>query len=79
MSSLLITTSTVLAPLLDPVPAPADVNPGWIALVVLVGLAVVTLLLWFSLRKQLRNVKVDRDDPAVDVPADDEEGGSNPA
>ena len=79
MSSLLNTSWVVLANALDPVPEPEDVNPGWIALIVVVALVAVTVLLWLSLRKQLRRVKVDDEEPQVDVRADDEEGGSNPA
>ena len=87
MSSLLSTTWTVLAPALDPVPEPADVKPGWVALIVVVALVSVTVLLWFSLRKQLRKVNVADDsvEPAEpgaapgDAPSDDERGGSHPA
>ena len=84
MSSLLSTSWVVLANALDPVPEPEDVNPGWIALIVVVALVAVTVLLWLSLRKQLRKVKVEDDSPAdappdLGVPADDQDGGSNPA
>lgn len=84
MISLTNATWTVLTTSLDPVPEPEDVNPGWIALIVVVSLIVVTVLLWLSLRKQLGRVNVEDDSPAeappeLDVPADDQDGGSNPA
>ncbi|MBA2774620.1 MAG: hypothetical protein H0U36_11340 [Nocardioidaceae bacterium] len=37
---------------------PEDVKPGWIAFVLVVALAVATYLLWRSMNKQLRNIKV---------------------
>ncbi len=49
----------VLLPALDPVPAPEDVTPGWVAVLVVVGLIVVTVLLWFSMRKQLGKIRFD--------------------
>ena len=74
MSTLWSTSSMVLATALDPVPEPEDVNPGWIALIVVVALVSVTVLLWLSLRKQLRKVNVD-DSPAADPRADDDRDG----
>jgi hypothetical protein len=47
---------TVLVPLVDKTPAPADVKPGWLGFGVFVALAVAVALLWFSMRKQLRKV-----------------------
>lgn len=79
MSSLLSTTWSVLAPLLDPVPEPADVKPGWVALIVVVALVSVTVLLWFSLRKQLRKVNVDDGSSESDAPVEGDRGGSDPA
>lgn len=79
MSSLLSTTWSVLAPLLDPVPEPADVTPGWWALVVVVALVAVTVLLWFSLRKQLRKVDVDDGSAEADAPVEDDRDRSDPA
>ncbi|MGI8992843.1 MAG: hypothetical protein ACR2FP_00945 [Nocardioidaceae bacterium] len=37
---------------------PEDVKPGWIALVLVIALAVATYLLWRSMNKQLRNIDV---------------------
>ncbi len=45
---------------LDPVPAPSEVTPGWLGFGFFVTLCVVTVLLWFNMRKQLK--KIDFDD-----------------
>jgi hypothetical protein len=45
----------------DPVPAPEDVRPGWIALITVVSLCAASLFLWFSMRKQLRRIQVPRE------------------
>ena len=37
-------------------PDPADVKPGWVALVIVLALGVVTTLLWLNMRKQLGKV-----------------------
>jgi hypothetical protein len=54
---------TAVARLADEAPAPEDVTPGWIYAVVLIGLFVVTILLWLSMRKQLKKIDVDRGAP----------------
>ncbi len=42
----------------------ADVSAGWIALVVVLALVAATILLWLSMRKQLRKVRfVEQDNP----------------
>jgi hypothetical protein len=46
----------------DPVPDPQDVKPGWIALITVASLCAASLLLWFSMRKQLRKIQVPRED-----------------
>ena len=68
MTSLL----TVLVPLLDDVPQPEDVSPGWIYAAVIIGLFAVTILLWLSMRKQLKKIdfddgseKTDQEEPPV--------------
>lgn len=53
--------TAVVAPLLDSAPAPEDVKPGWVALGLVFGLAVVTVLLWLSMRKQLGKIDFDED------------------
>ena len=35
-----------------------DIKPGWVALVLVLGLAVATFLLWRSMNKQLRRINV---------------------
>jgi hypothetical protein len=59
---------TVVVPLLDDVPKPDEVRPGGLAMVLMVALIVATVLLWMSMRKQLRKVTFDEnaaDDPAA--------------
>ena len=74
----------VIAPLLDPVPAPGDVNPGWGATVLVVGLIAATVLLYFSMRKQLKRIRFQEDpDPtdgaaSADQDAAETENGSGP-
>ena len=36
---------------------PNDVKPGWIALFIVLGLCLVTFLLWRSMNRQLRKIK----------------------
>jgi type VI protein secretion system component VasK len=56
----------------DEVPAPEDVRPGWIALGSFVLLAVVTVLLWLSMRKQLGKIRFDEGADAREASPDDE-------
>lgn len=44
----------------DPVPDESEVGTGWVAAVVVGGLLLATVLLWFSMRKQLRKVEARR-------------------
>ncbi len=73
-----------IAPLLDPVPAPGDVKPGWGATVLVLGLIAATVLLWFSMRKQLRRIRFPEDQEATEDPAGSDsdtaesENGSGP-
>ena len=63
---------TILVPLLDDVPQPQDVTPGWIYAVVIIGLFAVTVLLWLSMRKQLGKIRFSEDpenDEAQEPPA----------
>lgn len=50
---------TVLVPLVDEVPAPEDVKPGWLGFGVFLLLAAALVVLFFSFRKQLRKVDFD--------------------
>jgi hypothetical protein len=40
----------------DDAPAPSEIKPGWIALVIVLALCVATALLWLNMRKQLRKI-----------------------
>ncbi|MPZ94496.1 MAG: hypothetical protein GEU96_06135 [Propionibacteriales bacterium] len=48
---------------------PDKVKPGWLGLFVVLGLAVLTVLLWRSMNHQLK--KVDFEEPPADSEADD--------
>lgn len=54
---------------------PEDVAPGWIALVIVLLLAIATFLLWRSMNHQLAKIKVPKRDADADdvVGADDAE------
>ena len=41
---------------IDEAPAPSEIKPGWVALVIVLSLAVVTALLWLNMRKQLGKI-----------------------
>ena len=58
MTSLLTdSVLTVLVPLLDEVPEAKDVNAGWFYVLVFFGLIAATVLLWLSMRKQLKKIR----------------------
>jgi hypothetical protein len=67
-----MTTLPVLLAMLLPLaakgPNPADVKPGWLGFSVFLALAVATLLLWLSFRKQIK--KVDFEEEADDKAQD---------
>ncbi|GAB2568601.1 hypothetical protein [Microlunatus antarcticus] len=46
---------------------PNIVKPGWIPLLITIGLAAVMVLLFFSLRKQFRRIDVTRSQPQPGV------------
>jgi hypothetical protein len=62
-------TFVVGLPLARKAPDPADVKPGWLGFGMFLALAVATVLLWLSMRRQLRKVRFeeeplpDRTDP----------------
>jgi Na+/melibiose symporter-like transporter len=62
------TLVAVLVPLVDKVPDPADVKPGWLGFGVFLALAVAVALLWFSMRKQLRKVDFEEEPDAPKQP-----------
>jgi hypothetical protein len=81
LPALLLDSVLAIVPLLDPVPEPADVRPGWGATVLVLGLIVATVLLWFSMRKQLGRIRFkEAPDATDDEPAPDarHENGSGP-
>jgi len=47
---------------------PNIVKPGWIPLLITIGLAAVMVLLFFSLRKQFRRIDVSQSQPGVADP-----------
>jgi hypothetical protein len=73
LPALLTAPVLAIAPLLDPVPAPGDVKPGWWATILVLGLIAATVLLWFSMRKQLRRIRF------PDPDATDREQNQDPA
>ena len=46
----------VLVPLVDEPPDPSEVGQGWIGFAVFMFLAISTVLLWLSFRRQLKKV-----------------------
>jgi hypothetical protein len=64
----LIAVWAVLVPLVDEVPDPEDVKPGWLGFGVFLLLAAAVVLLVLSLRKQLRKVNFDERGDAAPAP-----------
>jgi hypothetical protein len=59
----------VLLPLVQKVPDPADVKPGWLGFGMFVALAVAVVLLWLSMRRQLKKIDFEEEpDPPRDEP-----------
>jgi hypothetical protein len=56
VSSLLGVPAGVWVPLVDKPPDPSEVGQGWIGFAVFLFLAVATVLLWLSFRRQLKKV-----------------------
>ncbi len=67
----------VLLPLVDDVPDPEDVTPGWVYAVVIIGLFAVTVLLWMSMRKQLGKIRFDDTDRDETPPRDGQAGSDD--
>jgi hypothetical protein len=58
--------NTLLAlflPLVTKAPNPADVKPGWLGFGMFIALAVATVLLWLSMRRQLKKVDFEEKEP----------------
>ena len=68
MNSLLTASAdlvlTVLVPLTDEVPEAKDVHTGWWYVLVFFGLIAATVLLWLSMRKQLKKIRFDENPPS---------------
>lgn len=73
----LISVWAVLVPLVDEVPDPEDVKPGWLGFGVFLLLAAAVVLLVLSLRKQLGKVNFDERGDAA--PAQEEAGRESAA
>lgn len=84
LSSITWTVLGVLVPLVDEVPDPEDVKPGWLGFGVFLLLAAALVFLAFSFRKQLRKVDFDEDGDHTQRgapetgPADGEQGPRRP-
>lgn len=57
------TALAVVAPLVDPVPDAEDVTPGWVYAVLVLGLIVVTVLLYLSMKRRIGKIRIDDDRP----------------
>lgn len=67
------------APPLDRQPDPSEVGQGWIGFVMFVFLAVATVLLWLSFRRQLKKVNFEEEpDPPRTRPGAGRESGPRP-
>ena len=66
------TLHALLLPLAVKGPDPGDVKPGWLGFVMFLALAVATVLLWLSFRKQLK--KIDFEEEPDDRPTDSDNG-----
>jgi hypothetical protein len=55
----------IMLPMANTAPDPADVKPGWLGLGMFLALAVATVLLWLSFRRQLKKVDFEEEpDPS---------------
>ncbi|MGN6131616.1 MAG: hypothetical protein ACTHOK_14845 [Nocardioidaceae bacterium] len=57
-----MTLMTALLPFAKQAPDPADVRPGLIGFLMFLGLLVAVVLLWLSMRKQLKKVNFEERD-----------------
>ena len=74
-----MTLWTVLLPLAEKGPDPADVKPGWLGFGVFLALAVAVVLLWLSFRKQLKKVDFEEKEPEPKKPGNGPAGNGNPS
>ncbi|WP_148572780.1 hypothetical protein [Nocardioides caldifontis] len=54
--------SVVLSDELDP-EVEENLTPGWVGALVILGLIVITVLLWLSMRRQFRKIRFEEDGP----------------
>jgi len=57
-------------PLVDKAPDPADVKPGWLGFLMFLALAAAVVLLWLSMRKQLRKIDFEEEPDAPRKPTE---------
>jgi hypothetical protein len=55
----------------DDAPDPSEIKPGWVALVIVLTLCVVTTLLWLNMRKQIRKINFEEKDAPPRRPAEE--------
>lgn len=66
MNTLLI-LSAVAVPLAKQIPDPEDVTAGWLGFAVFLALAVAVVLLWLSMRRQLKKIDFEeKPDPSAE-------------
>ena len=70
------TSLTVLVPLAQKI-NPADVKPGWLAFGIFLAMFAAVILLWLSMRKQLKKVNFEEKDPGKKKPGQTPENGSS--
>jgi hypothetical protein len=59
----------VVLPLVAKAPDPADVKPGWLGFGMFIALAVAVVLLWLSMRRQLKKIDFEEEpDPPREEP-----------
>ncbi len=63
----MMTLWTVLLPLAQQGPDPADVKPGWLGLGVVLALGAAVVLLWLSMRRHLKKVDFEERDDSADT------------
>lgn len=70
------TSLTVLAPLAQKI-NPADVKPGWLAFGIFLAMFAAVILLWLSMRKQLKKVNFEEKDKGEQKPDQTPDNGSS--
>ena len=80
MSTLLHAATVVLLGADDKLDPEIEENltPGWIGALVILGLIVATLLLWLSMRRQFRKIRIEDEPADGGSTSEDAEGSSRP-